>query len=132
MTEKQDRHLQSPGEANRDKHINFLAIEQGDVDPASENTSSNNDDISETDNDENNTQSELEIENGFFKVDDDAEEKDSKTENNKAENDEEENSANEVFKSALGTTKKDNLTARNSEGNYDEKLAEEDDEKDII
>lgn len=30
----QDRHLQSPGEANRDKHINFVAIESGDVDPA--------------------------------------------------------------------------------------------------
>lgn len=32
--EKTDRHLQAPQEANRDKHINFLAIEQGDEDPA--------------------------------------------------------------------------------------------------
>ena len=34
--EEQDRHLQSPGEANRDKHINFVALEQGDADPADE------------------------------------------------------------------------------------------------
>ena len=34
--EEQDRHLQSPGEANRDKHINFAALEQGDQDPADE------------------------------------------------------------------------------------------------
>ena len=36
MKDPNDRHLQAPGEANRDKHINFLAIENGDVDPASE------------------------------------------------------------------------------------------------
>ena len=36
--EQQDRHLQSPGEANRDKHINFVALEQGDADPADEDT----------------------------------------------------------------------------------------------
>lgn len=36
--EEQDRHLQSPGEANRDKHINFVALEQGDQDPADEDT----------------------------------------------------------------------------------------------
>ena len=35
---QQDRHLQSPGEANRDKHINFRAIESGDMDPADEDT----------------------------------------------------------------------------------------------
>lgn len=34
--QEQDRHLQSPGEANRDKHINFVALEQGDPDPADE------------------------------------------------------------------------------------------------
>lgn len=34
--QEQDRHLQSPGEANRDKHINFAALEQGDADPADE------------------------------------------------------------------------------------------------
>lgn len=34
--EQQDRHLQSPGEANRDKHINFAALESGDQDPADE------------------------------------------------------------------------------------------------
>lgn len=32
--EETDRHLQSPGEANRDKHINFTALERGDEDPA--------------------------------------------------------------------------------------------------
>jgi hypothetical protein len=31
---EQDRHLHSPGEANRDKHINFLAEERGEQDPA--------------------------------------------------------------------------------------------------
>ena len=36
--EEQDRHLQSPGEANRDKHINFVALENGDPDPADEDT----------------------------------------------------------------------------------------------
>src|SRR3954451_20074840 len=34
--QEQDRHLQSPGEANRDKHINFLAEERGEEDPADE------------------------------------------------------------------------------------------------
>jgi len=29
-----DRHLDTPAEANRDKHINFLALEAGDTDPA--------------------------------------------------------------------------------------------------
>jgi hypothetical protein len=36
--QEQDRHLQSPGEANRDKHINFAALESGDEDPADEGT----------------------------------------------------------------------------------------------
>jgi hypothetical protein len=36
--QEQDRHLQAPGEANRDKHINFVALEQGDKDPADEET----------------------------------------------------------------------------------------------
>lgn len=36
--QEQDRHLQSPGEANRDKHINFVALEAGDQDPADEKT----------------------------------------------------------------------------------------------
>ena len=35
--QEQDRHLQSPGAANRDKHINFVALESGDKDPADEN-----------------------------------------------------------------------------------------------
>jgi hypothetical protein len=29
-----DRHLDTPGEANRDKHINFVALENNDPDPA--------------------------------------------------------------------------------------------------
>jgi hypothetical protein len=33
---EQDRHLQPPSEANRDKHINFLAEERGEEDPADE------------------------------------------------------------------------------------------------
>jgi hypothetical protein len=33
---QQDRHLQTPGEANRDKHINFEAIESGDNDPSND------------------------------------------------------------------------------------------------
>jgi len=41
MAKQKDRHLESPGEANRDKHINFLAEEQGDPDPASENFDEN-------------------------------------------------------------------------------------------
>ena len=36
--QEQDRHLQAPGEANRDKHINFAALESGDQDPADEGT----------------------------------------------------------------------------------------------
>ena len=31
-----DRHNDVPAEANRDKHINFLALENGDTDPADE------------------------------------------------------------------------------------------------
>ena len=37
MPKQKDRHLEAPGEANRDKHVNFLAEEQGDPNPASEN-----------------------------------------------------------------------------------------------
>ena len=36
MEAQKDRHLDTPGEANRDKHINFLAEENGDIDPADE------------------------------------------------------------------------------------------------
>ena len=36
--QEQDRHLQTPAEANRDKHINFRAIESGDNDRADEDT----------------------------------------------------------------------------------------------
>ncbi|HEY2727695.1 MAG TPA: hypothetical protein VGI61_11015 [Parafilimonas sp.] len=59
MDSQKDRHLESPGEANRDKHINFLAEENGEVDPASGNF---NDD--ENDNDESGD------DNGFFTDDD--------------------------------------------------------------
>jgi len=31
-----DRHLDVPSEANRDKHVNFVAQERGETDPASE------------------------------------------------------------------------------------------------
>ena len=33
-----DRHLDIPAEANRDKHINFEALENNDMDPADEKT----------------------------------------------------------------------------------------------
>jgi hypothetical protein len=36
---EKDRHLSAPGEANRDKHINFVALEQGDPDPSMEDDS---------------------------------------------------------------------------------------------
>ena len=31
-----DRHIDVPAEANRDKHINFKALENGETDPADE------------------------------------------------------------------------------------------------
>ena len=37
---EQDRILQTPSEANRDKHVNFVAQEAGDIDPATENSNS--------------------------------------------------------------------------------------------
>lgn len=55
MKEQKDRHLDAPGEANRDKHINFLAEEMGDVDPADENVANNSNDKKVTD-----------VDNGFF------------------------------------------------------------------
>jgi hypothetical protein len=59
MPRQKDRHLESPGEANRDKHINFVALKQGDDDPRSE--------TFENDADSNSTAS---IDNGFFSDDD--------------------------------------------------------------
>ncbi len=55
MNEQKDRHPEAPGEANRDKHINFLAKENGDEGPASADQSSN---------------SEEGVDNGFFTDDD--------------------------------------------------------------
>jgi hypothetical protein len=46
---QQDRHLQAPGEANRDKHINFLAGERGEEDPADEEKNVNADGKSKED-----------------------------------------------------------------------------------
>lgn len=61
MKEQKDRHLETPGEANRDKHINFLAAENGDVDPADESfNDSANKDVDDTSN----------VDNGFFTDDD--------------------------------------------------------------
>ena len=40
MEDQKDRHLETPGEANRNKHINFLAAENGDADPATDDRSS--------------------------------------------------------------------------------------------
>ena len=36
-----DRHLDIPSEANRDKHVNFIAQERGDEDPGSALTDDN-------------------------------------------------------------------------------------------
>ena len=58
MTNQKDRHLEAPGEANRDKHINFLAVENGDADPASEDV------------DENDSEDTEGVDNGFFTDDD--------------------------------------------------------------
>ncbi len=49
--QEQDRHLQTPGEANRDKHINFLAEERGEKDPADEGRKENVDDKGKDKND---------------------------------------------------------------------------------
>src|SRR3954464_9417509 len=46
---QQDRHLQAPGEANRDKHINFLAEERGEEDPADEGKNGSKDNKSSDD-----------------------------------------------------------------------------------
>jgi hypothetical protein len=58
MKAQKDRHLDAPGEANRDKHINFLAEENGDTDPADEKF-----DVEKNDTDE-------DADNGFFTNDD--------------------------------------------------------------
>lgn len=58
MATQKDRHLETPGEANRDKHINFVAEENGDVDPADDNSTGNENDAEEGD------------DNGFFTDDD--------------------------------------------------------------
>ena len=45
MKTQKDHDLEAPGEANRDKHINFLAQENGDVDPSNDET---DDEINDT------------------------------------------------------------------------------------
>jgi len=75
MTIKQkDRHLETPSEANRDKHINFLAEEQGDIDPADE-------EVDNLTNEASNKKTNVEdgLDNGFF----DEEEEDEKNTKNK-------------------------------------------------
>ena len=61
---QKDRHLEAPSEANRDKHINFLAEEEGDIDPADEEVNNLNKDDSEEDN-------ESRLDNGFFDEEED-------------------------------------------------------------
>ena len=58
-----DRHLESPGEANGDKHINFLAKENGDTDPA--------DETFDTDTDNSNSDT-SKVDNGFFSDDEES------------------------------------------------------------
>ena len=62
MKPVKDRHLDTPGEANRDKHINFLVEEMGDADPADETFDDN---ISNKNADN--------VDSGFFTNDDDSE-----------------------------------------------------------
>jgi hypothetical protein len=70
MKTAKDRHLDAPGEANRDKHINFLAEENGDADPADERFND----------DDNNTS---EVDNGFFTDDDNRLQTEEENENDK-------------------------------------------------
>jgi len=67
--EQKDRHLETPSEANRDKHINFLAREQGDIDPADEEVNNLNKDDSSTEEDKENG-----LDNGFFDEEEKADE----------------------------------------------------------
>jgi len=68
MERKQkDRHLETPSEANRDKHINFIAEEEGDIDPADEEVNNLDRDNSEEDVED----KENGLDNGFFDDDDD-------------------------------------------------------------
>jgi len=66
--EQKDRHLETPSEANRDKHINFLAREQGDIDPADEEVNNLNKDDSLEEDKENG------LDNGFFDEEEKADE----------------------------------------------------------
>ena len=74
MKAQKDRHLDAPGEANRDKHINFLAEEMGDADSADEQY----DDI------KNNADANSEdVDNGFFTDDDNSLQTKEESENDK-------------------------------------------------
>jgi hypothetical protein len=67
MKNQKDRILDTPGEANRDKHINFLAEERGDEDIFGANEISNNDvENSAT----------VQVDNGFFSTNDESENED--------------------------------------------------------
>lgn len=57
MKAQKERHLDAPGEANRDKHINFLAEEMGDADPADEKFDDRENSAKENSED---------VDNGFF------------------------------------------------------------------
>ena len=49
MSRQRDRHFEALGEANRDKHINFLAEERGDEDPPSEDFGENDKEVDKDD-----------------------------------------------------------------------------------
>ncbi len=72
MKPVKDRHLDTPGEANRDKHINFLAEENGDADSADEKFNDDDDDNSAR-----------EVDNGFFTDDDNSLQTEEESENDK-------------------------------------------------
>ena len=58
MVKQKNIHLEAPGEAKKDKHINFVAEENSDIDPADDESGNNEDDVEEGD------------DNGFFTDDD--------------------------------------------------------------
>jgi hypothetical protein len=58
-----DRHLDTPSEASRDKHINFVAIESDDRDPADDNTEGPLADRNENDDDRNQSQKDRRTDN---------------------------------------------------------------------
>lgn len=103
MAKQKDRHLDAPGEANRDKHINFLAEENGDVDPASENLTDKNDKDDED---------EPGDDNGFFTDDDNQLQTKEEYESDKNKHPEKDEKAVPMFPSSSNPTLADRITVK--------------------